>query len=168
VGGALSVEQVFFYLISAVVVGAALGVVLMNNVVHAALFLVATLLSIAGLYVLLSAEFLALVQVLLYAGGVIVLVLFALMMTRGRDLPQQMNGAQRPFAVIAGLALIVIIAAAAAGTAWPGRLEEVSPVSFNAIGESLFSTWAVPFEIASLVLLVALVGAIVLARQEGD
>jgi NADH-quinone oxidoreductase subunit J len=163
----LSVDQVFFYLISAVVVGAALGTVISNNIVHAALFLVAALLSIAGIYVLLSAEFLALVQVLLYAGGVIVLMLFALMMTRGRDLPQQLSGAQRPFAVIGGGALAVTIAVAALGTNWRPN-DDITAVPFQAIGESLFSTWAVPFEIASLVLLVALIGAIVLARQEGD
>ncbi len=164
----MSVEQVFFYLISAAVLGAALGVVMANNVIHSALFLVASLLAVAGLYVILSAEFIALVQVMLYAGGVIVLMLFALMMTRGRDLPPALNGAQRPFAALAGVTLAAIIAAAALGTNWPGVGEELAATPFVAIGESLFSTWAVPFEIASLVLLVALLGAIIIARQEGD
>ena len=164
----MSVEQVIFYAISAAIVGTALGVVLANNVVHAALFLVASLLSVAGLYVLLSVEFLALVQLLVYAGGIIVLMLFALMMTRGRDLPSELNGAQRPFAALAGLTLAGVVAISVLGTSWPGSRDGVNTVPFVAIGESLFSTWAVPFEIASLVLLVALVGAIVIARQEGD
>lgn len=166
-GGALSVEQVFFYLISAVVIGSALGVVLLNNVVHSALLLVAALVATAGLYIILRVEFIALVQVLLYAGGVIVLLLFALMMTRGRDAPQQLSGSQRPFAVVAGVALFVVLAAAALASSWT-QPEELTGVPFEAIGQSLFSTWAIPFEIASLVLLAALIGAIVIARQEGD
>lgn len=166
-GGALSVEQVVFYLISAVVIGSAIGVVALNNVVHSALFLVAALVATAGLYVILRVEFIALVQVLLYAGGVIVLLLFALMMTRGRDVPHQLSGSQRPFAVVAGVALFVVLAAAALATSWT-QPEALTGVSFDAIGQSLFSTWAIPFEIASLVLLAALIGAIVIARQEGD
>lgn len=164
----MSVEEVFFYLISAVVLGSALGVVLVPNVVHAALFLVASLLSVAGIYVLLSAEFIALVQVLVYAGGVIILMLFALMMTRGRDLPSQLNGAQRPFAAIAGIAVVAVFAAAMLGSEWPGNTDQITPVTFTQIGDALFRVWGVPFEIASLVLLVALVGAIVIARAEDE
>ncbi len=166
-GGALTVEQVVFYLISAVVIGSAVGVVALNNVVYSALFLVAALVATAGLYIILRVEFIALVQVLLYAGGVIVLLLFALMMTRGRDVPHQLSGAQQPFAVVAGVALFVVLAAAALATSWT-QPEVLTGVSFEAIGQSLFSTWAIPFEIASLVLLVALIGAVVIARQEGD
>ena len=165
----MSVEEIFFYLISAIVLGSALGVVLVSNVVHAALFLVASLVSVAGLYILLSAEFIALVQLLIYAGGVIILMLFALMMTRGRDLPQQLNGAQRPFAAIVGLVIVAVFVAAMVSTSWPGDDGGgVTAVPFTAIGEGLFRDWAVPFEIASLVLLVALIGAIVVARQEEE
>ncbi len=168
-GRSLTVEQVFFYIIAAAVISTAIGVVTVPNIVHAALLLVASLLSIAGLYVLLSAEFIALVQVLLYAGGVIILVLFALMMTRGREVRgQAIDGAQKPFAVLAGLALLGVLTSVAVSTAWRAREGDFTPVPLAAIGEALFSTWAVPFEIASLVLLVALVGAIVVARQEDE
>jgi NADH-quinone oxidoreductase subunit J len=162
----VSYEEGIFYVVAVVTVLGALGVVLARNVVHAALFLILALLSVAGVFILLSAEFLAIVQVLIYGGAVTILVLFAMMLTRVRDLPQPLDGAQRPFAAMAAGAFLGISILATVATDWPGETEKITIVPFSELGDALFRTWAVPFEIASLVLLVALIGGIILARSE--
>ena len=158
--------EFIFYLMAAAAVGGGLGVVFARNVVYAALFLLLTLLAVAAFYILLATEFLALVQILIYAGAVTILLLFVLMLTRARDVPTALDGPQKPVAVLAGLALFGLLATAVAGTTWPRDAGTVTRVPFESIGDALFRRWAVPFEVASLVLLVALVGAIVLARPE--
>ncbi len=163
----MSVAQGVFYVIAALAVGGALGVVLMRSTVYAALFLILAMLAVAGVYILLASEFLALVQVLIYGGAVTVLLLFALMLTRTGDLPETMVGAQWPAAAFAASLLMGLLIAAVATSDWPGDVAgQITVVPFRTLGEALFRQWAVPFEVASLVLLVALVGAIVLARQE--
>ncbi len=162
----MTYEEGIFYVVATVTVIGALGVVLARSVVHAALFLILALLAVAAVFILLSAEFLAIVQVLIYGGAVIILVLFAMMLTRVRDLPQPTDGAQRPFAAMAAGAFLGVSILAAVDTNWPGETERITVVPFHELGEALFRTWAIPFEIASLVLLVALIGGIVLARSE--
>jgi NADH:ubiquinone oxidoreductase subunit 6 (subunit J) len=158
--------EAIFYLMAAAAVGGGLGVVLVRNVVYAALFLILTLLAVAAFYILLATEFLALVQILIYAGAVTILLLFVLMLTRVRDAPGALDGPQKPFAALAAATLFAMLATVVAGTTWPGDVGEVTRVPFESIGDALFRKWAVPFEVASLVLLVALVGAIVIARPE--
>jgi len=163
----MTVAQVIFYLIAALAVAGGLGVVLSRSAVYAALFLIVSLLAVAGVYILLANEFLALVQVLIYAGAVTVLLLFALMLTRVGDLTETMVGAQWPLAAGASALLAGLLIATVATSDWPGDgAGQITRVPFEALGETLFQQWAVPFEIASLVLLVALIGAIVLAREE--
>ena len=166
----MSVEQVVFYIVAALAVLAGLGVVLSKDIVHSALFLVLALLLTAGVFVLLASEFLALVQILVYGGGITILVVFALMITHLRQAPQILDGPQKPFAIVAGLVLVAVLAIMAFETDWIGNTEEVTPVTTRALGVTLFRDFAVPFEIASFVLLVALIGAVVLARtdDEGD
>ncbi len=165
----MTYEEVIFYVVAAVTVIGGLGVVLSRNVVHSALFLILTLLAVAGIFVLLAAEFLAVVQVLIYGGAVTILILFAMMLTRVRDLPTAVDGPQKPVALLAALAFLGTSIAAVVSTDWPGNTEKINVISFQALGNVLFRNWAVPFEIASLVLMVALVGAIVLARgEEGE
>ena len=165
----MTYEEGIFYLVAAVTVTGALGVVLARNVVHSALFLILALIAVAGVFILLAAEFLAIVQVLIYGGAVTILVLFAMMLTRVRDMPSAaggLDGPQRPFAAVAALTFMVTSIVAIVSTDFPGETEEIKVVPFERIGQELFTTWAVPFEIASLVLMVALLGAIVLARGE--
>ena len=162
----MSYEEVIFYFVAAVTVLGALGVVLARNVVHSALFLILALLAVAGVFILLSAEFLAIVQILIYGGAVTILILFAMMLTRVRDMPQAMDGPQRPFAALAAGAFLALSVLAAVSSDWPGETERITVVPFREMGEALFRDWAVPFEVASLVLLVALIGAIILARSE--
>jgi NADH-quinone oxidoreductase subunit J len=158
--------QVFFYIMAATVISGALGVVLVRSVVYAALFLVMSLLGVAGVYLLLSVEFLALVQVLIYSGAVMVLIIFVLMLTRVEDLKQNLDGDQRPLAAVAALALLGAFITVASQTTWPRNVDELTVVPFTSISDALFNRWAVPFEIASGVLLVALVGAVVISMQE--
>jgi len=165
----MTYEEFIFYIVAAVAVIGALGVVLARNVVHSALFLILALLAVAGVFILLSAEFLAIVQVLIYGGAVTILILFAMMLTRVRDMPQALDGPQRPFAALAAGAFLGVSILAVVATDWPGETEKITVIPFRELGEALFRTWAIPFEIASLVLLVALVGAIILARgEEGE
>ena len=165
----MSYEEVIFYFVAAVTVLGALGVVLARNVVHSALFLIVALMAVAAVFILLSAEFLAIVQVLIYGGAVTILILFAMMLTRVRDMPGALDGPQRPFAAVAAAAFLVISILAVVSAEWPGETEEITVIAFSDLGDKLFRNWAAPFEVASLVLLVALIGAIILARgEEGE
>ena len=159
----MSVSLVVFYILGAVCLGGALGVVVSRNVVHAALLLLLSLMGVAGVYLLLLAEFLALVQVLIYGGAITIVVLFVIMLTRVQEFRAMTDNPQRPLAVVAALGVFGLLATAmirgASSESARGSL------SFSELGESLFTQWAVPFEVASLVLLVALIGAIVIARE---
>jgi len=139
-----------------------LGVVLTRNVVHAALFLLMSLVSVAGIYLILFTEFLALVQVLIYGGAIIIVLVFAIMLTRTSEYPHISDNRQWPLAAIAALALGAVMAAAF-WTSPPTGTAAQSP-AFSELANSLFTRWAIPFEVASLVLLVALIGAIIIAR----
>jgi NADH:ubiquinone oxidoreductase subunit 6 (subunit J) len=157
----------FFYVMAATVIAGALGVVLIRSTVYSALFLIMSLLGVAGIYILLSVEFLALVQVLIYGGAVMVLIIFALVLTRIKDIAEaRPYGGQTPLAAVAALSLLGAFIAMYSQTEWPRDTETLTVVPFGTIGDALFGRWAVPFEIASGVLLVALVGAIVIAMQE--
>ncbi len=156
----------FFYIMAALVLGGGMGVVLIRSTIYAALFLIMSLLGVAGIYILLSVEFLALVQVLIYGGAVMVLMLFALMLTRVRDIGEQPYGDQRPLAAVAAIGLLAAFIAMFTQTEWPRDVDQLTVIPFTTIGDALFGRWAVPFEIASGVLLVALVGAVVIAMQE--
>jgi len=155
-----------FILLAVFTIGGALGVVVARNVVHAALALLVSLIAVAGIYLVLFAEFLALVQVLIYGGAIIIVLMFAIMLTRGSDYPRITDNKQWPLAALATLAFLGVLAP----SFWINTVEGTKSqnASFTGIGESLFTTWAVPFEIASLVLLVALIGAIIIARSDEE
>lgn len=157
---------VLFYVAGAMALGGAVGVVGTRNIVHAALFLLVSLLGVAGVYLLVFAEFLALVQVLIYGGAIVIVVLFALMLTRLQEFRGSMENPQWPLAALAAIILFVVIAAAITRTVAPLATERVGP-GIQDIGQSLFTRWAIPFEVASVLLLVALIGAIVIAREGG-
>jgi NADH-quinone oxidoreductase subunit J len=158
-----------FWVLAVVMTGAALRVVTSTNVVHAALYLVGTLMGAAALYVLLLAEFVAWVQVLVYVGAIVVLMLFGLMITRapiGRA--QQLDNNQRPLAAICALAIFGV-------TSWimvdafEGQeiaLSNADGTTTQRVGEVIFSEYVLPFEVVSVLLLAALVGAVVIARKD--
>lgn len=163
----MTVAELIFYLLAVLTIAAAVGVVTVPNVVHAALLLILTLLGVAGFYLLLASEFLALVQVLIYAGAVATIILFGLMLTRGgRELPTVPAGAQWPLALLAAGALAVVLLTAVLDSDWPREAGQVTLVGVGTLAGVLFREWLLPFEVVSLVLLVALIGAIVISRQE--
>jgi NADH-quinone oxidoreductase subunit J len=125
-----------------------------------------SLLCVAGFYILLSSEFLALVQILIYAGAVATIILFGLMITRGRDMPSVSVGAQWPLALLSSFVLAIVLLTAVLDADWPRDAGQVTLVSINTLGGALFRDWLLPFELASVVLLVALIGAIVISSQE--
>ena len=155
-----------FVVIAVFTIGGALGVVVSRNVVQAALALLVSLIAVAGIYLVLFAEFLALVQVLIYGGAIIIVLLFAIMLTRNSEYPRIADNKQWPLAAVAALAFLGILIP----SFLINKIEDTNAqnASFTGIGESLFTTWAVPFEIASLVLLVALIGAIIIARSDEE
>jgi NADH-quinone oxidoreductase subunit J len=160
---------VIFYLLAATAVGAAACVVRSRNAIHSAIWLVVSFLSIAGLYVLLEAEFVAAVQVLVYAGGIMVLFLFVIMLVNLRDAAPR-RFALRP-AISAGVGIVamgLLLHLFTRGRPGPAPADSVLRQGGNleAVGEAMFRDYLLPFEIASILLLVAMIGAILLARQE--
>jgi NADH-quinone oxidoreductase subunit J len=160
-----------FVLLSVVAVGSALLVVTTSHMVHAALWLVVTLGAVAGLYLVLAAEFLAWVQVLIYVGAVVVLLLFALMLTRAPTGPTDDLTVRRalPAALVAGAVGALLVVTVVAGFA-DVRLDLDRAVvgSAASTGRTIFSMWVLPFEVLSVLLLAALVGSIVLSRLGGE
>ena len=136
-----------------------------RNIVYAAFGLLASMVGVAGLFLLAYAEFLALAQLLIYGGAIVIVILFALMLTRIEDFESLSDHPQWPIAAIVAIAVFGVIAATVVGTAVPAS--ERASISFTALGTSLFTEWAVAFEVASLVLLVALIGAVVMVRSTG-
>ena len=154
-----------FYAAGALTIGGALGVVMTRNIVYAAFALLVSLFGVAGLFLVAFAEFLALVQVLIYGGAIVIVVLFALMLTRIEDFERLSDNRQWPLAAVAGLGIFGLLVAAVLETSV--RTVPRQGIGVSALGESLFRDWAVPFEVASLVLLVALIGAVVMVRTYG-
>ena len=166
---ASTTQLICFVVLSATLVLGALGVVLLPNIVYSAFLLGGVFLSVAGLYLMLNASFVAAAQVLVYVGAVNVLILFAIMLVNKKENLEVIPGlALRRVlsgAVCAGLFALLIRVAFI--TPWP--LPGPEPVGEDAtirIGEHLFSDYLLPFELASVLLLIAMIGAIVLARRD--
>lgn len=159
-----------FALLGVLAVGSAVLVVTARQIVHAALWLVVALGSVAGCYLLLRAEFVAWVQVLVYVGAVVVLLLFALMLTKapiGVSDDLDASVPQRVVAAVVALATgVLLVTVLVAG--FHGAVIDASAAtgSASAIGGSVFRSWVLPFEVLSVLLLAALIGAIVLSRRD--
>ena len=168
-------NAIAFYVLSAFILGFALLVVTTKNTVHAVLFLVLNFLAIAALYVLLTAQFLAAIQVLVYAGGIVVLYLFVVMLVNLKRQPEDHSSPQRrPWL---GFALsAAVLAQLGAILVWGSYGMPVDPHTMQNtdlainnvenIGRLLYTDYLIPFEVASMLLLVAMVGAIILAKRE--
>ena len=162
-----SMFPVVFYLLAAVTVVSAMGVAFSNNIFYSAIALMGTLLGAAGLYLMLAADFVAVVQIFVYVGGILVLTLFAINLTsRIGDVSVSNRSIGRLPAFLA-LALIGGVMVRAIQQANWRLVELREPVpTINAIGNAFLTEYILPFELASLVLLAALVGAVVLSRKE--
>jgi NADH-quinone oxidoreductase subunit J len=168
----IQVELVVFVIAGAACLAGALGVVLSENPVHAALSLVGTLFGIAVLFVAQEANFLAAVQVIVYAGAIVVLILFVLMLLgvdQVEDLSIEPLVGQRVAAGIVSLGILALTVGALASTGYEatgvvGTLDTSVP-DINRLGESLFTDYLYAFEIVSVLLVIAVVGAILMARK---
>src|SRR4030042_1100647 len=156
-----------FWVLTVTAVGSALMVAVVRNLLHAVLFLVLSFVGVAGLYLTLSADFVAVVQVLVYAGAIAVLVLFAIMLTprAGRDNADGMFWA--PALVLAGLAATTI-SLIATRTEWAVSDRGPFPETARGLGNAPLDPFVLPFEVASALLVVAMIGAIVIVREEEE
>ena len=160
--------QFMFLFLAAVAVGAAINVLAQKHVLYSALSLIVMLTAMSVLFVLLRADFLAVIQVIVYAGAIMVLFVFVIMLL---NLPEDEDGADRlRWLKFAGIPLGLFFALLVIRTLWStGDEEAVSPQivgSPQAIGRSLFTDYVLPFEVTSLLILIALVGAVVFAKKD--
>ena len=161
----MTIQEWVFAILAVIGSAAALRLVTARNVVHAALYLVVTLSAVGAVYLLLAAEFVAWVQVLIYVGAIVVLLLFSLMLTRAPIGREALDNQQRGTAALVGVGILAGLGILIQD-AFSGQEIELAP-SFTAdIGNELFSTYVLPFEVVSFLLLAALIGAIVLARKD--
>lgn len=163
----MSGEAVAFYVLAVITLGAGVIVVTSPNIVHSAVALIPAFLGVTGLYILLNAEFVAVIQVLIYAGAITVLILFVIMLTEGGTglRVRQRNEQGVVGAAVAG-AMAALLFAVVTRTAWgtgTGTLPAYTP---GAIGQSFLGPNLLVFEGTSIVLLVSLIGAIIIARKE--
>jgi len=162
-----SVSQLIFYLLSFIIIISAIYVVTLRNIFHSALFLILTLFSVAGIYILLNAEFLAAVQVLIYVGAISVLIIFAIMLTSqlaSKKINQSNEQVMIGVFVCAGFLLASL--GSLANTVWRIVDKPMPENNTMTLGKLLMNDYVLPFEVVSLVLLAALIGAVVLARKE--
>jgi NAD(P)H-quinone oxidoreductase subunit 6 len=166
---ASTTQQICFFLLSAAVVLGSLGVVLLPNIVYSAFLLGGVFLSVSGLYLLLNASFVAAAQILVYVGAVNVLILFAIMLVNKKENLEAIPGLplRRILSGLVCAGLFGLLMRVAFTTPWalPGPVPVGEEATIR-IGEHLFSDYLLPFELASVLLLMAMIGAIVLARRD--
>jgi NADH-quinone oxidoreductase subunit J len=176
----LGSETLLFYGFGAVAVLASLLVIAQRNPIHSVLLLIVSFGALSGLYILLDAPFVAVIQIIVYAGAIMVLFLFVVMLLnaphedtdedlaeRGGDArPPVRQGAMRLGALLAAVLAVELVWALDRGGGESGRFAGGAVGSVAAIGRSLFTDYAFPFEVTSILILVAMVGAVVLARRE--
>ncbi|MBU7583913.1 MAG: NADH-quinone oxidoreductase subunit J [Nostoc sp. TH1S01] len=163
------VQIVSFGILAVMMIGAALGVVLSSSIVYSAFMLGGVFISIAGMYLLLNADFVAAAQVLIYVGAVNVLILFAIMLVNKRQnfAPFPSAWLRKIFTAVVSVGLFGLLSAMVLATPWAYSTTPVAgESSIVLIGEHFFSDFLLPFELASILLLMAMVGAIILARRE--
>jgi NADH-quinone oxidoreductase subunit J len=167
-GTDVGVINAFFYVIAAVAIVAAVRMVTSTNVVHAALYLLVVLSAVAGVYVILGAEFVAATQVLIYLGAIMVLLLFGVMLTRAKiGTETNLDHEQRWLGALVAIGMFAVMTF----SLWEGFSDTelprtLAPQRTQAVSDEIFSTYIVPFEALSVLLLAALIGAVVVARRD--
>ena len=161
-------SPILFYFIAGIIIIPAVAVVVSENLFHAGLSMIVSFLGIAAIYAALSAPFVAAMQVLVYAGAIAVILLFAFMLTHDIMEPQKMSSRfQRTASAVVCTVVAVSMARVLVSSAW-GKLsaQAVEGVPLEVLGKSFLTDYLVPFELVSILLLMTLVGAIVVARKE--
>ena len=163
----MTVSTAVFYLVVVVTIGSAMIVAFSRNIIYSAFSLLGTFAGVAGIYIFLGADFVAAVQLLIYVGGILVLVLFAVMLThRITDVEITNRAAGRIPALIVVGVLVYLLAQTVRETPWAKSKDAVYAATTSKIGDLFLDTYLLPFELASLVLLAALIGAVVISRKE--
>jgi NADH-quinone oxidoreductase subunit J len=169
----MTLDLIFFFLLSLIAVATALGMLLSRNAIYSALFLVLNFITVAVFYLLLGAPFIAMAQITVYAGAIMVLFLFVIMLLGAESLPEaQVLPWQKPLAGLLAVALaiestfIFLTRARPIGDVTQPDASVNTVTNLRALGESLFTDYLLPFEVTSILLLVAMLGAIVLIRKE--
>jgi len=160
------IPVLIFAFVSLVTLGGAIAVVTNKNILHSAFYLILSFVGVAAIYVMLEAPFIAVVQVLVYIGAIAILIVFAIMLTRrlmSKELEQH-NKQWIPSA-LGALALFVVLGWIVYTAGWPAHEGAVPAEPISQLGQDLLTTYLVPFEIASVLLLAALVGAILIGRE---
>ena len=164
-----STEFICFLILGIVIIVGSLGVVLLENIVYSAFLLGGVFMAVAGLYLLLNASFVAAAQILVYVGAVNVLILFAIMLVNKKETLKPIKGLQLRRVLSGGVCagLLFLLVRVNIITPWdlPGP-PTIGEASTERIGEHLFTDYLLPFELASVLLLMAMIGAIVLARRD--
>jgi NAD(P)H-quinone oxidoreductase subunit 6 len=165
--GPITLRDVLFYAFAAMTVAGAAGVALSRNILYSAIGLLFALMGAGSLYVFLSADFLAVTQLLVYIGGVLVLILFAVMLTNRIT---EVNVSNTSLGLAGGVALLVatvpVLVFVAVAAPWAAQAAPALAPTTRDIGNGFLTRWLLPFELASLVLLATLIGAVVIARKE--
>jgi NADH-quinone oxidoreductase subunit J len=164
----MNMSHVVFIILSAVALVGAVGAVTVRNLFHAAIFLVLSFVGIAGYYILLEAEFLAMVQILVYVGAISILIIFAIMLSRRMMSPEfRARNEQWIGGLVAAVALFAILAFILLTVSWPAVEASVADDTISQLGQALVSPdhYLLVFEVASVLLLVALVGAVIISRE---
>ncbi|MCF6138888.1 NADH-quinone oxidoreductase subunit J [Pseudalkalibacillus berkeleyi] len=162
-------ELILFFVLALVAIGSGVLMLNLTKVVHMVIALVFTFLSIAGLYIMLSAEFLAFVQILIYSGAITIIMLFGIMLTRHDDRAEKKVSLPKSIIVLSGIAVFfVIMFLQINDLSFGEQAAELHVDNAEKIGIELYSKYIIPFELTSVLLLVALVGAIVLAKRDDE
>jgi NADH-quinone oxidoreductase subunit J len=166
----MGLTQIMFYFLSLLAIGSALMVVFSKNPVHSVLFLISTFFAISGHYLLMNAQFLGIVNIIVYAGAIMVLFLFVVMlMNLNRQTEPQRNLWVTLAGVVAGGCLLLIIVLAARDVSAGSKAMELSGGNIGLIkelGKTLFNDYVIPFEISSVLFLSAMVGAVILGKKD--
>ncbi len=166
----MNVTQILFWFLSVLALFSALMVVTSKNPVHSVLWLIVTFFSISGHYILLNAQFLAIVNIIVYAGAIMVLFLFVIMlMNLNKNTEPQKHKWLRLAGAVAGGSLLLVLVAALRDTEVRQQVAQVNSGNIGLIknlGKELFTTYVVPFEISSILFLSAMVGAVVIGKKE--
>lgn len=167
----MGITQILFWFLSALAISGAVGVVLSKNPVYSVLWLIVVFFAISGHYVLMNAQFLAIVNIIVYAGAIMVLFLFVIMlMNLNADAEPAKNMYLKMAGLVAGMCLMIVVVAALSRSAEiDTSLAAGSDIGLiKSLGKALFSYYVVPFEISSVLFLSAMVGAVVIGKKEAQ
>lgn len=165
----MELYDIIFYLFAIITIGSAIIVVNARNIVHAAFSMLLTFFGVSGIYVLLGADFLAIVQIMVYVGGILILLLFGVMLTNKITNVDIRSGSIQVIPAIIGLAIFAaLLISIMTSTSWSVNTIEIPFTTSFALGEVLISEYTLIFELLAILLLVALIGAASIARRDKE